>query len=495
MGNVTYNGTGGGSGASLNIAKNSPGLYPPSRNTIAWIGDSITNRNGIDASPFIYFAGDGFWTWAQTILMGQIYMPSTAYDKGVSGDTIESMAQRFDGDVLPLNAGWIGIQGGVNSITAGVSAGAILNRIEEMARKGLNSGARVVLTTVLPSTQINTNTMRATLAAVNTGLRNLATILPGAILCDWYMAWADPSTGDPAAGLSDDGTHPNLNGARVLGIALAAVLQTELPTIPQIVQSVNIDPTNLVYNGMANGNNASGTNGFVLGAGFTGTGPDGWEQIRSGTSTGTCSKVARSDYRQGSFQRIAAAVVGANETVFNNNRCDITKWSAAAAKTAGHSFVEPTTDNGFWYVATTTGNTGGAEPTWPTSLGATVVDNAVTWRCVQKVNPGESWFAQCEFATSGLAGTALPIMQANLIDNGFSTLTQGACIYPAAYTTYPSSLPSSGVLRTPAFVIPSSFTIANSGPTIRVHIRTGIQGAAGAAINFDLSSVEFRKLG
>jgi len=44
--------------------------------------------------------------------------------------------------------------------------------------------------------------------------------------------------------------------------------------------------------------------------------------------------------------------------------------------------VSPTTPNGFLYRVTDNGTSGGTEPTWPTTLGSTVVDGTVTWQCV-----------------------------------------------------------------------------------------------------------------
>ncbi len=41
----------------------------------------------------------------------------------------------------------------------------------------------------------------------------------------------------------------------------------------------------------------------------------------------------------------------------------------------------PTAANGFRYVVTVAGNSGAAEPAWPTAVGATVVDGTVTWQC------------------------------------------------------------------------------------------------------------------
>lgn len=47
--------------------------------------------------------------------------------------------------------------------------------------------------------------------------------------------------------------------------------------------------------------------------------------------------------------------------------------------------VRPTTPNGYAYMTEASGTTGGTEPTWPTVLGNTVVDNGVTWICIPDI--------------------------------------------------------------------------------------------------------------
>lgn len=38
--------------------------------------------------------------------------------------------------------------------------------------------------------------------------------------------------------------------------------------------------------------------------------------------------------------------------------------------------------NGYFYICTVAGTSGGSAPTWPTTDGATVVDGTVTWQCL-----------------------------------------------------------------------------------------------------------------
>lgn len=59
-------------------------------------------------------------------------------------------------------------------------------------------------------------------------------------------------------------------------------------------------------------------------------------------------------------------------------------WSSASPYTLG-AIVIPTVANGRYYEATTAGTPGATEPTWPTTVGATVTDgtepNVITWTC------------------------------------------------------------------------------------------------------------------
>lgn len=54
------------------------------------------------------------------------------------------------------------------------------------------------------------------------------------------------------------------------------------------------------------------------------------------------------------------------------------------------SYVVPVTANGFYYKCTVAGTTGASEPTWPTTVGTTVVDGTATWTCWGKVLTGNA---------------------------------------------------------------------------------------------------------
>ena len=79
------------------------------------------------------------------------------------------------------------------------------------------------------------------------------------------------------------------------------------------------------------------------------------------------------------------ALTGNSNAVGNaTNKSDaaVPTWAATTAKTLGQ-MVTPTVANNYTYQCTTQGTTDGSQPTWPTTIGATVTDGTVVWTCVR----------------------------------------------------------------------------------------------------------------
>jgi hypothetical protein len=116
-------------------------------------------------------------------------------------------------------------------------------------------------------------------------------------------------------------------------------------------------------------------------------------------------------------------------------------------------FVIPTTFNGFVYQASNTG-TAGAEPTWPTTIDATVTTGGVTFRCVSPasrefaistaytlntivrptVNAKTGWLYVC--TTPGTTDVTEPVWPTTL----GGTVTSGTAIFTATYRSMVASL-------------------------------------------------------
>lgn len=96
------------------------------------------------------------------------------------------------------------------------------------------------------------------------------------------------------------------------------------------------------------------------------------------------SKIHYADMFAGYLYAVAEYAGG---SIWHHYLDDDGAWAAATAYTV-NTYRRPGTANGYRYKVTAiagTGTSGGAEPAWPTTVGATVIDNAgpdqVTWTC------------------------------------------------------------------------------------------------------------------
>ena len=107
---------------------------------------------------------------------------------------------------------------------------------------------------------------------------------------------------------------------------------------------------------------------------------------------------------------------------------------------AVNDIVNPTTPNGYSYRCTA--RTGDfkthatTEPTWPTTLGATVVDDAVTWTCVQATPVSAAWQADTVTAVGTVVTPTTPngrAYQCTARSGDFKTHATTEPTWPTAY--------------------------------------------------------------
>lgn len=93
------------------------------------------------------------------------------------------------------------------------------------------------------------------------------------------------------------------------------------------------------------------------------------------------------------------------------------EWVTATAHVIGDA-IEPTTPNGYRYVVVTEGTTGGAEPTWPTTVGSQVADGTVVWQLASATHePTEIKLATSAVGLDSATGGAL-LSLGNTITSG-----------------------------------------------------------------------------
>jgi lysophospholipase L1-like esterase len=108
-------------------------------NYAATFGDSITHGGGaVSYSP-------ADWEYSY-----QTYLHFPVVNLGKSGDTSETMAARFDHDVLPYKPRFLLIMGGTNSLRGGTPATDVIHDLTVIRDKCLANGIRPILMTLPP---------------------------------------------------------------------------------------------------------------------------------------------------------------------------------------------------------------------------------------------------------------------------------------------------------------------------------------------------------
>lgn len=105
----------------------------------ATFGDSITHGGGaVSYSP------------ANREYSYQTYLRFPVVNLGRSGDTAETLAARFEQDVLPVKPKYLLIMGGTNSIRSGVPASDVIRDLTTIRNKCLANGIRPIFLTLPP---------------------------------------------------------------------------------------------------------------------------------------------------------------------------------------------------------------------------------------------------------------------------------------------------------------------------------------------------------
>lgn len=480
--------------ASGNITGMAVGSYTASLrpgNTVILFGCSITDNNydSTGGTPIVWQSW-GYWTWAN-MLLGQRF--NVLNESGVGGNTTTLGLARFARDVLAYQPKyWVAECGIVNDIFNSVAPATTIANLTSMYAQAFAAGIITIAPTCTPAT-FNTAQIAAW-QQINAFIIDYCAKNPGMILVDVAAALESSTDGAPGATWTSDGIHPVILGAQLMGRAYYEVLDPIIPkAFPVNSTQSKASPTKNVYlNGNGWGSNASGANGFTLGTGCTGVGPDNWGLSRTGTTTIVGSKVAASDWRAAGWFRAAVTTGSANDQalVFPQDAI-FDPWTSGGGITLNRIY-KPTVYNGCNYRCISGGSfASGVDPTatWSTTLGVTFTPagGSGTLQVVDSCDPGDVMFAQCEINMSSWSGAVLPVLQIWQYTNGYGSVVKKAIGNNwDGSMTLPTYVPGTPmVIRTPNFTI---------DPTMRImHAQMGVYAGASVTGNLDVRNFEIRK--
>jgi len=424
---------------------------------------------------------------------------------GVAGNTTAQMLARFDTDVKPYSPRVVFILGGINDVSAGTASATTISNLAAIVAKVRGIGAIPVIWTVPLSTSVVTTTAKGQLLyEINQGIRAMQGV--SALVADGFQAWISatnttaPGTNATGMALASDSLHPTAKGAYQLARPAYDLINAAFPAINRL-KSTSYDYDNLIPNGHMLGGTASGTWSNTLGTGFSGTGPNLWSISRTGSSiAATCSKVARTDWRNSENWRVAmSAAAGADYENFTITQPVLFRyWSAGGAVSSGRSrFHVPSTGCQYEVISNGGSLSGAADPTatWPTVIGATFTDGSVTLRCVVPFRSGDTVRISAEVTINTVAaGQIAPQMRAVFKRNDNSTIILDS--YALAFTgATDETLPtlSNGqilVIGTSELTLPADWDVqlaaitGSTGPRFDISITISTQNLGSGTVDF-----------
>jgi acyl-CoA hydrolase len=160
----------------------------------------------------------GFW-------MTKLHPDWIVLNRGVNGQRSDQILARFDRDVSREGPEVVIILAGVNDIFQGRSASSVKRNLETMYERAKSSRIIPVATTILPYNIAGRREIES-MHEVNSWVEARSK-QGGLLFCDTSRTVSDPDNRDLLAS-TPDGIHPDVDGYRRIGEALAMAIEMGL---------------------------------------------------------------------------------------------------------------------------------------------------------------------------------------------------------------------------------------------------------------------------
>lgn len=237
-------------------------------NRVAFLGDSIMCAQGSDPMTSPHNYGLAMPSYLHYLSKGCVLKTRQA---GVAGNTAAQMLARFDTDVTPYRPSVVVIMAGTNDTNdaSPTSLASYITTMRALVAKVRAIGAQPVLSTIPPNvisvarqsrtTQFNAWIKAYCAGAATDGAGGWATEGAGIPCPDTYSFFTDPTAGGYLSTYLLDGTHPNNPGYTGWAAFMWAQLSSFFPVVDPLLPADNIDPNNLLSNGLNLTTTGSGT--------------------------------------------------------------------------------------------------------------------------------------------------------------------------------------------------------------------------------------------
>ena len=147
-------------------------------------------------------------------------------NRGVAGERSDEILKRFERDVLAFKPQAVILLAGVNDLYQGYDVTWVKRHLTGLYERARQANLKVVACTILPSNEASRQVWER-MQGVNEWIHTYS-LEHDLAFCDTSRTVEDPENPGSLAG-TPDGLHPDVEGYRKMGEAIAACLEERLP--------------------------------------------------------------------------------------------------------------------------------------------------------------------------------------------------------------------------------------------------------------------------